>query len=157
MNKKIFCYVGSFRGEKLIIINLVRKLLIYLSYCSECIYKIYLLFELKLEKCLGCECCFKNGNCELDKVDNFDKIKNEMIFLDVIIFGIFVYVGIIFFYLKEFIERLFLWLYIFKFVGKCGVIIVIFIGNFLNEIVYYLRRIMYGWGISDIYIMLIFV
>ncbi|ADQ39863.1 NADPH-dependent FMN reductase [Caldicellulosiruptor acetigenus I77R1B] len=155
MNKKIFCYVGSPRGEKSITINLARKLLTYLSHRSECIYKIYSPSELKLEKCLGCECCFKNGNCELDKVDNFDKIKNEMISSDVIILGTPVYAGTISSYLKEFIERLSLWLHIFKLAGKCGVIIATSTGNSLNETAYYLRRIMHGWGISDIYTMLI--
>ncbi len=151
MKKRIFCYVGSPKGENSVTFGLIKRLLSLLDYHDICYSQIFSPSNLRIEKCRGCECCFKYGRCELDKMDNFDRIKDEISSSDIIILGTPVYAGSVSSYLKEFIERLSMWLHIFKLAGKCGVIVVTSSGNSLCETVHYLKRIMQGWGIVCIH------
>ena len=73
--------------------------------------------------CVGCSQCFYTGSCNLDKFDNFEKIRKLLINSDLVIFGTPVYSLNVTPYLKNFIDRIIHWAHYLRLYGKAAVIL----------------------------------
>lgn len=145
---KITCFVGSRRKE---FSNTYRVINRYLSVLKENSINfqsnIYFPEDLNLKACKGCSRCFSTNKCELDKLDKFNEIKEELLESDVIILATPVYAASISADMKLFIDRLAYWLHLMPLAGKIGVSVVTASNGYTIETNSYLTKIMESLGL----------
>ncbi|MDR0990201.1 MAG: flavodoxin family protein [Propionibacteriaceae bacterium] len=120
---RVFAYVASRRRP---VSNTVRLLDLFVDQLRTQLaepvdLKVARPFEWDLRNCLGCEKCFNAGRCPLDRTDNFDRIKEEMLSADLIILGTPVYAGMMSGDLKTFMDRLAYWCHLMRLAGRYGI------------------------------------
>lgn len=118
--KKIFVYIGSKNPhsytEKVVVL-LIKKIEEYLSEEVESIVRTP--NNSKVNECLGCNKCFLEGLCP--QKDDMEKIKQEMLSSNLIIFASPVYLHSISGSLKIFIDRISYWSHLFALSGSHSV------------------------------------
>ena len=142
---RVFTYTASYRKdsntERIIdlIINLIREKESVIEYrhSAKCDH---------IHECIGCENCFKNGLCVLDKTDAMGKIKSELFDSDVILLGSPVYAAMVSGNMKKLIDRLSYYLHTFFFRGKLIIPILSASGNSLLDTNAYIKKIAESWG-----------
>ena len=80
--------------------------------------------DIRVDYCLGCESCFRSGNCPLDTQDGMAALKRKMLDCDILLFGSPVYTGSMSGLAKSVMDRLAYWTHRFELAGKPAAVLV---------------------------------
>lgn len=138
---KIFAYCGSRNLESKTneVVNLFIEQVKMLEKVETVTYNSK---ATDIHPCLGCTSCFSGKECVLDKRDNFNNIKSEMLSADVVILASPVYASTVSGDLKVFIDRISYLIHLMALRGKIGIPIITASTNSLIETNDYLDKIM---------------
>lgn len=147
---KLFAYVGSYRKENSICMQVTKKIIGNIQASDICISDVMIRTpnNTKIEECIGCTKCFFTGTCNIK--DDFNEVKQEMIESNIILFSTPVFAHNVSGNFKIFLDRISHWLHVMRLSGKLGVPIVITSTNGGHEVLDYLERMMEYLGISII-------
>ena len=77
--------------------------------------------DVDVSMCKGCLSCYHCGKCVFDEQDDMARLKKEIIDSDIIVWGSPVYIHHVSGAMKNFIDRLVVWMYMYELVGKTAV------------------------------------
>ncbi len=147
---KLFAYVGSYRGENSICMQVTKKIIGNIQasdiYISDIIIRTP--NDTNIHECVGCTKCFFTGICNIK--DGFKVMEKEMLESDIVLFSTPVFAHNVSGNFKIFIDRISHWLHVMRLSGKLGVPIVITSTNGAYEVLDYVEKIMEYLGISII-------
>lgn len=147
---KLFAYVGSYRRENSICMQVTKKIIRNIEasdiYISDVIIRTP--NNTSIKECIGCTECFYTGTCNIK--DDLNLIKKEMLESDIILFSTPVFAHNVSGNFKIFIDRISHWLHVMRLSGKLGIPIVITSTNGGHEVLDYLERMMEYLGVSII-------
>ncbi|MGG7178462.1 flavodoxin family protein [Clostridium paraputrificum] len=140
---KIFSYISSPRGRNSSTYKIANKIINELQnkISEDFTINMYTGKSLNINCCTGCLNCFINGSCILDKKDNFNTIKEELITSDLIIIGSPVYACMVNGNMKIFIDRISYLLHLMPLINKPTIIITTSSNSGLKESNLYLKNI----------------
>ena len=149
---RIFVYIGSNRGKKSSTKRLADKLIKKVKelYDGEVSYEIFTSADVKIKECQGCNKCFYEGYCPMDKVDDMKELKSKMLEADVIVWGSPSYAHNISSAMKKVIDRLSYWLHHMAFVGKFGISLCSSTGTGNGQVNGYLKKMFDNYGANYI-------
>lgn len=116
---KIVCIIGS-KNSNSCTERIFDKIFENLKKHGDYDLEKVILRKQQLLDCLGCNMCFKEGVCSLDKQDNFGMIRDTLEKADIIFFTSPVYVHNVTGVMKTFLDRLAKDMHLMKFAGKFG-------------------------------------
>lgn len=97
--------------------------------------------DIDVSMCKGCLSCYQCGKCVLDNNDDMSRLKNELLSSDIVVLGSPVYVHDVSGAMKSFIDRMVVWMYMYRLVGKTAVTVStassngnIFVDKYLQKI-----------------------
>lgn len=145
MNKrKIFCFVGS---------NNQHSVGAYVAEgMKEALRKrnfdvsLYQGNSCDIRLCEGCSLCFDKGKCPLDEVDIMEEVKRNMIEADVIFWISPVYANNVSGMMKNYIDRISVWLHTINLAGKIGGVITITDNSGEEFVSFYNQRLLSYMG-----------
>lgn len=121
--KKILAVVGS-NNKKSVSVDFLNEIMEQVtSRNSDIEYEVIHLSENNIKFCQGCNNCFMNGKCPLDKHDAFDSIKKKLLKSDIIIFSTPIYFGNVSGIMKNFLDRISYMTHTLKLRGKNSIAI----------------------------------
>lgn len=120
--------------------DLIEKCKVQMSDKEEIKTKIFTPHNSNINLCCGCNKCFILGKCSLDKTDDMNKIKEELLNADLIILGTPVYFHNVTGFMKNFIDRLSYWGHLFRLMGKPCVIVISAYNNGMELVYEYLHK-----------------
>ncbi|HBF2788651.1 TPA: flavodoxin family protein [Clostridioides difficile] len=108
------------------------------------------LSELNLKYCTGCQECFYNGFCTLDKLDDMNFIRKNMLNSDVILMSSSVYALNVSGIMKTLIDRLSYQLHLLDFAGKLGFSLAVTDQSGSEIVNEYLEKILTNLGVKNL-------
>lgn len=147
---KIVAIVGS--NNKNSITNLVMfKLLENIkSKNQDYNYEILCLSDYNIKYCEGCESCFNQGFCPIDKKDDFAIIRKKLKESDIIFFGSPVYVHSVSGIMKTFFDRMAVSCHLLDLAGRLGFTLTTTYSNGQEKVKLYLRDLQRAMGIKNL-------
>ncbi|CYX26513.1 TPA: flavodoxin family protein [Streptococcus suis] len=151
--KKVFFFI-PLRKEKSRVWNSINNIIRIIREKTEVEIILRTSINSKIKTCIGCERCFTNGKCTLDKYTDDDMfvIKKEMLESDIIVWISPVYLHNLNADMKNFLDRIAYWTHMMRLVGKQGIAISYsdtngeeYVYDYLNKIINYMG-IRYGEG-----------
>lgn len=147
---KILSIVGSQRKES-VTNKIIDKLIFeFNDQLHDVIIKKYNQNDILINICQGCNYCFYNHMCPMDKQDDMGKIKNELFDSDVILFGIPIYLDHINGFSKVLLDRLGYLSHIFGLAGKQIIYVLAVSQSSIKNVQEYLYRISSHFGCINI-------
>lgn len=151
--KKIFVYIGSNNGDKSGTRHLVKHLLNEVQKRST--NNIEILFHMgsdtTIKECRGCLTCIKQGTCPLDKTDDMELLKSEILQSDIVILGSPVYFHDVSSNFKKLIDRLSYWSHMMYLTGKAGIAVATSAGNGLCCVTDYIHKFFNYTGVYNLF------
>ena len=150
--KKIFIYVGSGKGESSNTYNYINSIMTNVKnlYSKQINIKIFHPKNIKIKRCIGCGNCFDTGICTLEKQDDMEMIKREMLSSDIIILGSPIYGANVSGDMKIFLDRISSWYHLMPLRGKSSMFIFTSCGNGVHFAKEYVNFIMVFLGLNII-------
>lgn len=146
MSFKIVIINGSPRGIYSNTNKVIDNILSKLPYDNNLEVSYIDSLQYKIKHCIGCSQCFSTGKCSLDKDDDMKKIKNLLLFSDLVILGTPIFAGNVSGQFKVIIDRLAYWLHLMCLCGKPVIVITTSCGNGVYFTDLYLKSIVKFWG-----------
>ncbi|MCC0669847.1 flavodoxin family protein [Clostridioides sp. ZZV14-6153] len=113
-------------------------------------YKGIFLGELNLKYCIGCQKCFNDGFCELDKLDDMVLIREYMEKADIILLASPVYANDVSGIMKTFIDRISYQFHLLSFSGKLGFTLTVADHSGSEKVIEYLDHLSIHLGIKNL-------
>ncbi|WMM25771.1 flavodoxin family protein [Tissierella sp. MB52-C2] len=148
--KKIVSIVGS--NNKNSVTNLVMfELLNNIKSQNESYeYEIICLSDYNIKYCEGCEVCFKQGFCPIDKKDDFAIIRKKLKEANIIFFASPVYVHNVSGIMKTFFDRFAVSCHLLNFAGKLGFTLTTTYSNGQEKVKLYLKDLQNSIGVKNL-------
>ena len=141
--KKIVAYIGSRKGKNSNTYKFTEAILnASQSKDKDIDFEIVTANDFVIKPCIGCENCFLNGTCVLDKTDEAGKLKEKLLAADMVIFSSPVYAHNVSGDMKVFIDRISYWLHNMKFNRKYAAVISTTDTNGQFTAISYLEKVM---------------
>lgn len=148
MNKKILIFVGS--NNKASSSNKFTEDLSKDLGKFDVEIETLFLHTLDINYCIGCRCCFNNGFCIFDKLDDIILINEKIKQNDIIIFISPVYVHDVPGKLKSVFDRLAYKMHLLEYAGKLGFTITTTFASGSEIVSSYLKKIQINFGMYNI-------
>lgn len=113
-------------------------------------YEIICLSDYDIKYCEGCETCFNQGFCPVDKKDDFPIIRRKLKGSDIVFFASPVYVHNVSGIMKTFFDRMALSCHLLDFSGKLGFTLTTTYSNGQEKVLNYLNDIQRSIGIKNL-------
>lgn len=148
---KIFGFIGSPLKTRSNTYTLTKMMIDELLQIDRDIeYDLLTAGDVDIRPCKGCWSCMNMGICPLDKKDDMESLKKEMLESNLIIWGSPVYAMQVSGQMKTFLDRLASWYHTLRLAGKPGVSVSTTAGGGLEEVHQYLRLLLNGTGVKVI-------
>lgn len=134
---------------------LTNRLSHELNGLNEITIQIKNISSMYLNYCHGCAQCFKNGYCDLDLKDSFDKTKKSLLETDLLIISSPIYINNIPGIFKTFLDRLSYWSHIMRLNGCPTILLLTYANNGGAKVSVYLFEILSLLGMNILGIVLI--
>lgn len=128
------------------LLNNLRQNIILNEAESKCIF----FNDLDVLNCKGCLNCFKEGCCNQDNIDNFNKIRKLILNTDLLILGTPIYMNNVPGSFKKFIDRLSSWGHLMKLNSKPTILVITSGNNGIDFVCKYLFNILTLMGMNII-------
>ena len=118
--RKIVAIAGSCNSDSLTA-QIINRIFRQIGREQNYTYEIIDLSKCKIEYCISCNECFTKEACPLDKVDDFGRIRKELLSADIVVYGSPVYAHNISGIMKSVFDRLSLSCHTLDMAGTLGI------------------------------------